>query len=451
MNGNWTGMGACRLGRLIACGEIDPKELLEAFLDSIRRCPGADDIYVRVTADRAFAEAEAASRRAGAGRRLSILDGVPISWKDLYDTAGISTEAGTLLLEGRIPNRDAEVVHRATGLGLVCLGKTHLSELAFSGLGLNPKAGTPCCVNDSEAVAGGSSSGAAASVAFGVAAAAIGSDTGGSVRIPAAFNDLVGLKTTSGLLPMEGVVPLCKRFDTIGPLARNVEDAAAVLAVLGGSARQPDLAGGRIQGMRFLVLEEALDGVREVPLKGFRRAVASLCDAGAQVEERSIEAVGQAWPLSPCLYNVEAAGQWIEVIEANPELMFSEVRKRFTAGLAFSGTDYVKAWIRLRELRGEYRRAVSGFDAVLAPTSPILPPNRKRILEDNEFHTAENLLALRNTRIANLMEVPALTLPTGVPSTGIMLLGRPFDEAGVLRMGSVVERVIGTVDHSGGS
>ena len=445
MNGNWTGMGACRLGRLIGRGEIDPRELLEAFLEGIRNCPGTDDIYVRVTADRAFAEAEAASRRAEAGRRLSILDGVPISWKDLYDTAGIGTEAGTLLLKGRIPSRDAEVVHRATALGLVCLGKTHLSELAFSGLGLNPRAGTPCCVNDGEAVAGGSSSGAAASVAFGLAAAAIGSDTGGSVRVPAAFNDLVGLKTTSGLLPMEGVVPLCKRFDTIGPLARSVGDAGAVLAVLNGSSRPPDLGGGRIDGMRFLVLEEALDGVREAPLKGFREAVASLRDAGAQVEERSVEAVGQALPLSACLYNVEAAGQWIDVIEANPEeLMFSEVRKRFTAGLAFSGVDYVKAWIRLRELRGEYRREVSGFDAVLAPTSPILPPNRKRLLEDNEYHTAENLLALRNTRIGNLMETPALTLPTGVPSAGIMLLGRPFDEAGILKTGAVVERVIGT-------
>ena len=443
MNEIWTGMGACRLGRLIGQGEVNPIELLESFLEGIGNFPEADEIYVRVTADRAYAEAEAAARRAAAGRRMSILDGVPISWKDLFDTAGIGTEAGSLLLKGRTPARDAEVLQRASALGLVCLGKTHLSELAFSGLGLNPMAGTPHCVNDRNAVAGGSSSGAAASVAFDLAAAAIGSDTGGSVRVPAAFNDLVGLKTTSGLLPLTGVVPLCRRFDTVGPLARNVEDAGAVLAALCGNGQMPDLAGSRIDRLSFLVLENALEGVRDRPMQGFKRAVDLIRGAGAKVEERSVGAIAEAWPLSACLYCVEAAGEWIDVIEANPELMFSEVRKRFTAGLAFSGTEYVKAWSRLDELREEYRLAVSGFDAVLAPTCPILPPNRKLILEDSDHHTTENLLALRNTRIANLMEVPALTLPTGLPSTGIMLLGRPFDEAGILKTGLEVEKALG--------
>ena len=134
------------------------------------------------------------------GMRKSALDGVPISWKDLFDTAGVVTEAGTDLLKGRIPLSDADVVRNATEAGLICLGKTHMSELAFSGLGLNPVTQTPPCVNDLQAVAGGSSSGAAASVAFNLAVSGVGSDTGGSVRVPSAWNDLVGLKTTAGRL-----------------------------------------------------------------------------------------------------------------------------------------------------------------------------------------------------------------------------------------------------------
>ena len=182
-------------GRAIGAGEVDPVNLTQAFLERIKAHELSDRIYARLTEDRAMAEAQAASVRAKAGARLSLLDGVPISWKDLFDTAGDGTEAGSKLLAGRVPDRDAVVLQNATAMGLVCLGKTHLSELAFSGLGYNPSTATPPCVNDVDAVPGGSSSGAAASVAFGLAPAAIGSDTGGwSVRIPSAWNDLVGLE-----------------------------------------------------------------------------------------------------------------------------------------------------------------------------------------------------------------------------------------------------------------
>ena len=161
---------------------------------------------------------------------------MPISWKDLFDSAGTATESGSDLLKGRVPEQDAAVLaQRRPSWARVCLGKTHMSELAFSGLGFNPVKETPPCVNDQEAAPGGSSSGAAASVAYGLAAGGIGSDTGGSVRIPSAWNDLVGLKTTSGRITLEGVVPLCLKFDTIGPLARSVEDAGLMLGVLEGS------------------------------------------------------------------------------------------------------------------------------------------------------------------------------------------------------------------------
>ncbi len=229
----WLQMTASDLGRGIGAGTIDPVALTETYLDAIMAHDLCDRIYARTTRDRAVSEAQAAAARAKTGQRLSLLDGVPISWKDLFDTAGAGTEAGSKLLKGRVPDQDAVVLANATAMGLVCLGKTHMSELAFSGLGYNPSTATPPCVNDAAAVPGGSSSGAAASVAFDLAAAGIGSDTGGSVRIPAAWNDLVGLKTTAGRLTLEGVVPLALKFDTIGPMTRSVEDAAQLLALDG--------------------------------------------------------------------------------------------------------------------------------------------------------------------------------------------------------------------------
>ena len=233
---------AAELGRSIGAGEADPLDITERYFERIDGHALVDRVYARLTRDRALAEAQAASARAKAGQRLSPLDGVPISWKDLFDTAGDGTEAGSNLLKRRVPDRDAVVLANATAQGLVCLGKTHLSELAFSGLGYNPSTAPPPCVNDAEAVPGGSSSGAAASVAFGLAPAAIGSDTGGSVRIPAAWNDLVGLKTTVGRLSLEGCVPLCLKFDTVGPMTRSVEDAALLMAAMEG-AKAPDLRG----------------------------------------------------------------------------------------------------------------------------------------------------------------------------------------------------------------
>ncbi|HSG56137.1 MAG TPA: amidase family protein, partial [Paracoccaceae bacterium] len=188
---DWLGMSAADLGRAIGAGRIDPVDLAQAHLDAIEAHPLRDRIFARLTGERAGAEAKAAAARAKAGQRLGLLDGVPISWKDLFDTAGVATEAGSLLLKGRVPERDARVLRNATTAGLVCLGKTHMTELAFSGLGYNPSTASPPCVNDAGAVSGGSSSGAATSVAFGLAACGIGSDTGGSVRIPSAWNDLV--------------------------------------------------------------------------------------------------------------------------------------------------------------------------------------------------------------------------------------------------------------------
>ncbi len=436
---DWLKMTASDLGRGIEAGDIDPVALTQAYLDAIDGHELKDRIYARVSHKRALSEARAAAQRAKTGQRLSLLDGVPISWKDLFDTAGIGTEAGSNLLKGRVPDQDAVVLANATAMGLVCLGKTHMSELAFSGLGYNPSTNTPPCVNDAGAVPGGSSSGAAASVAFDLAPAAIGSDTGGSVRIPAAWNDLVGLKTTAGRLTLEGVVPLALKFDTIGPLTRSVEDAAQLLALMEGG-KVADLRGASLKGRRLAVLRTVfLEDTRDVPLAAFERAVKQLNAAGAEIDYIDVPEAREAVDLSALLITSEAYGLWKEVIEANPDAMFSEILARFRNGAGHDAADYVAGWVKLEAARAAYDRATAGYDAIIGPSSAILPPNLERLNTEEDYYVTENLLSLRNTRVGNMLGLCGLTLPTDTPSCGIMFLCAPNLEEQLLRIGAAAE------------
>ena len=443
MSGKWLWTSAADLGRGIAAGKIHPVELTEAFLDAIAAHPDAPRIYARTTPRRARSMAVAAAGRARSSTRIGILDGVPISWKDLFDAAGAVCEAGSALLRGRVSQTDAEVLHSATMQGLVCLGKTHMTELAFSGLGVNPMTATPPNINDPKTAPGGSSSGAATSVAFGLAPAAIGSDTGGSVRVPAAWNDLVGLKTTSGRLSLRGVVPLCERFDTVGPLARTVEDCALLLAAM-ESGRAPDLAGARIAGARLMVLDTiAMEDLRPGPAAGFEGAIARLDRAGAQITHRPVPEVREVMSLAGTLFTPEAYGIWGDTIEAAPHLMYPPILERFRAGSTVAAHAYVAGWRRLEVLRKLWADQTAAFDAVILPTSAISPPDVQRLTEDPAYFAAENLLALRNTRIGNLFGLCVLTLPTGHPSCGISLMAPPHQEERLLRLGAAVERALG--------
>jgi len=415
MSSDWLWMTGGDLGRGIEAGEIDPVALTETYLAAIDAHEFRDRIYTCVTADRARAEAKAAATRAKARTRRGPLDGVPISWKDLYDVAGYSCEGGTALLKGRVAQSDALCVQRASRAGLVCLGKTHTTELAFSGLGVNPITQTPPNVHDHEAAPGGSSSGAATSVAFGLAVAGIGSDTGGSVRIPAVWNDLVGFKTTHGLISLEGVIPLCARFDTVGPLARSVEDAALLTAIMADQPA-PDLSHAGLKGRRFLVCETV--GMEELDaevVEGFELAVGKLVAAGATVDRGPVPEAQRGNELAAVLFAAEAYGQWGHEIEAQPGVMYPQIRERFESGREHSAPAYVAA-------------------AVLAPTAPIIAPNVKRLETEDAYFKRANLLALRNTRIANMMGLCAMTLPTGVKGTGIMAMCAPDAEAQLSRL-----------------
>lgn len=431
---------ASDMGRAIGDGRLDPVALSEAMLEAAATHKHSTSIYARMTKDRALAEAKAARARQISGTRRGLLDGVPISWKDLFDTAGVKTEAGSDMLKDRVPARDARVLENATRAGLVCLGKTHMTELAFSGLGLNGSTATPPNRHNPALAPGGSSSGAAASVAYGLAAAGIGSDTGGSVRLPSAWNDLVGFKPAHGALSLQGVVPLCARFDTVGPLCQSVEDAAHVFAALSAS-KAPDLAASSLQNCRFLVLDTpALEPLDDAPQAAFETALARLSSAGATLTHAPSPAIEQAMQLSGVLYTTEAYATWADQIVELGDLMWPRIRERFEAGLTHAGVPYVQAWQELDTLRAAFRNETAHYDGVLLPTVPILPPETAALMDDEAFFVEKNLAALRNTRVGNLMGLAAVTLPTGMPSCGISVMTQAGQEPYLLRLAAAMEK-----------
>ncbi|AUH33469.1 amidase [Paracoccus tegillarcae] len=440
---DWLTASAAEQGRAIMAGLLDPVDQTQAYLAAIEANPYAKRIFARVTPDRAKAEAIAAHDRAKAEMRRSLLDGVAISWKDNIDSARIATEGGSRLLKGRKPAHDAVTLANATATGTVCLGKTHLTELAFSGLGLNPMTATPPNALDAGLAPGGSSSGSAVSVALGLAAATIGSDTGGSIRVPSAWNGLVGFKPSHGATSGTGVVPLCRKFDVVGPLARTVEDCALLFAALRGD-RPVDLTEVSANGLRLMVLEGVpFDDAQEGPVSAFEDAVTRLAAAGAVISRASPDCVARAMALSPLLFAPEAYGIWRDQIEAAPEVMHPPILERFRGGAEVSAPDYVSAWEALVRLRQEWHALVAGYDAVILPTVAILPPDVERLNSDHDYFVTSNLLTLRNTRIGNLLDLPSATIPTGQPGCGFMAMGATGDDRRLLRVATAIEAALG--------
>ena len=439
-------LSAADQGRALAAGQISSRDLTQSYLEAIGDHPDRDRIYARTTAERALAEADAADARLKAASPVGPLDGVPISWKDLYDVAGIGCEGGTRLLKDRIAETDCTVVKRGTAAGTVCLGKTHTTELAFSGLGVNPMTETaPNAINPPLAP-GGSSSGAAVSTKLGLAALGIGSDTGGSVRIPSAWNDLVGLKSTAGLIPKDGVIPLSQTYDTVGPLCRTVEDAALMFAIL-ADRPVPDWDGGALSDERLHVAETVvLDGCDAGIVEAMESTLSALAAKGARISRGPVPEFEDCFrttvEISPIVTS-EAWAEWGTEINANPGTMWAPIEARFRQGENADPAKDRAALTEMDRLSAAVQARMQEHGLLVLPTSPCFPPETARLLADQAFFTERNLLALRNTRLGNLLVLSSITIPTGTPMCGLMIFGPPGAEARLLRIGRAIEVALG--------
>lgn len=448
----WHQQSATELGAGIAAGRIDPVELAEHFLARIAELDADHAVFITPTPERARAEAMAARKRGREGRRLGPLDGVPVAWKDLFDSAGTATTAGSPIFRDRVPTRDAAALARATRAGLVCLGKTNMTEFAFSGLGINPVYGTPANPADpgTPRVPGGSSSGSGVAVARGLAPIAVGSDTGGSIRIPSAWNGLVGLKPGWGQVPSAGALPLAPSIDTFGPLAKTAGDANLLHAVL-TNVKPADLGGVRLSGLRLavadsVVWEEADDAV----VAATEAAIERLAKAGARVERVAVPEFSDLVALQARLGGlgpVEAYATWQRIVDEQGERIYHNVRSRFLQGREMSGAATVQMYAGIAALKARLHARLSGMDALLAPTVAIAPPPIAELTADDEAYGRANRLALRNTSFANTLDCAAITVPcpdaAPLPS-GLMLMQVSGREGQLLRLAHAIEALFAT-------
>jgi aspartyl-tRNA(Asn)/glutamyl-tRNA(Gln) amidotransferase subunit A len=441
---------AAAIGRAIA-GGLDPVEVADLFLERIALAADAA-VFLCVSAERARAEAEASRRRHAASRPLGPLDGVPVSWKDLIDVAGTPTTAGSSLLRGGPPVRsDAPVVANAAAAGMVTLGKVNLTEFAYSGLGLNPHFGTPANPFDptTPRVPGGSSSGSAVGVARGLAPVSVGSDTGGSVRIPAAFNGLVGYKSSEGRIPKRGVIALSPTLDTVGPMARSVEDCLLMDAVLRG-VTPPSLPLLDPHALRLVVAPNVVnEGIEDAVGANFEDALARLSRAGVTIVRRDLPMFDDMVRVTAKHGSLTAAeAYWVhrERVESGDVAHIDRrVVARILGGKRMSAHDLVAIQQERIALGRALLAALDG--AMLAmPTVPHVAPEIAPLEADDELYHRVNLKTLRNTMLGNFFNTPGLALPSGADAhglpTSILVSAAAGEDERLLAAGLVVERCL---------
>ncbi|MBB2174844.1 amidase family protein [Gluconacetobacter johannae] len=419
--------------------------------------PATRNVFHVLYADTALAEARASDQRRTQQRPLGALDGRIVSVKDLFDVAGSATIAGSRLLEGVTSpaSADAPAVARLRAAGCVVIGRTTMSELAFSGVGINPHYGTPGNPVDPLRIPGGSSSGAAVSVAAGLADIALGSDTGGSLRIPAALCGMTGFRPTSGWIPTQGAFPLSVTLDTVGPIASDVSGCRDAFAVLSGSAPLPGQDPTSLAGRKIGVSGDArlMSEMDDTVSAAFARSCGILRDAGAEVMEVDLG------PVLDILARIDAIGLFpgIELAARLGPLTEDERGKldpmiwdRVRVGYDVQATDYLKMhWTRMSAIE-RMDELMAGLDAIVLPTVPVVAPMRDALRDPDAFRRANGLL-LRNTRVANMLDLPTLSLPMpgpGLPS-GLMLWGRKERDWPLLALAGAIEAALGQSEVPG--
>ena len=438
----------------LSAGDFSSRELVSHYLDRIARANGKLNAYAAVYDETALAAADAADRIRASGWPVGPLHGLPIAVKDLCDVEGMIGSVGSKSFANRRGKLTSTVVQRLQAAGMVILGKAQMTEFAFGGFGTNPLCGTPWNPWDlaTHRIPGGSSSGSAVAVAAGLAPAAIGSDTGGSVRIPAAFNGIVGLKTTFGWISVHGCFALSTTLDSIGPMTRSVEDSGLLLAALAGHdpndanthgtppVALPDFANPAIAGLRISTLPEAQfpAGVDAAARDAWRASIATFRGLGAVVTERSFpfdldditERMGRL--IAAEAYNIHRA-----CAEDPAAALGAAVRARLLGGKAISAADYIAARADQAAATAMFARWMEDCDALL---TPALPYAAIPVTEVDELRTPALF-----TRIGNYVGACGIALPAGFTGTGlplgIQLLGKPFAERTLLRLGAAFEQV----------
>ncbi|WP_319495818.1 amidase [uncultured Cohaesibacter sp.] len=441
-----------QIQKALASGEISSVDLISSAFSEIERDDGdGDEIFVRTFKNAAITQAAASDAMRKMGVPQGALAGIPISVKDLFDVEGAPTTAGSAALASvaEPARRDAAVMARLRAAGAIFLGHTNMTEFAYSGLGINPHFGTPLNVWDRHIgrVPGGSSSGAALSITSNMAVAAIGSDTGGSVRIPAAFNRLYGFKPTTGRHPMEGVFPLSTTLDTVGALARSMHCCRILDHVMAGlPVPEPDIR--PISGLRFGILETiALDGLDMDVAGAFVRALETISRAGARLERIKIDALHNFEEISSLgsIAGPEAFHKHRDFIIAHGRQIDQRVLSRLEASADISAADYIEMLALRKDMIERTHLATRNFDAILMPTVAIIPPEVKPLLASDALYAEANFKVLRNTALINNLGRPAATIPVGVKGgapVGLMVVGEHGADAHVQNIAESLDEVL---------
>jgi aspartyl-tRNA(Asn)/glutamyl-tRNA(Gln) amidotransferase subunit A len=407
-------------------------------------------VFTALHAKAARDQARAVDALRQAGRAPSRFAGIPITVKDLFDEAGQVTRAGSVARDGAKPaTAPAPVVERLNRLGFVVIGRTNMTEFAFSGLGVNPHYGTPSSPWDRKTgrLPGGSSSGAGVAAADGMGFGGLGTDTGGSCRIPAALNGVVGFKPTARRVPITGVLPLSPSLDSVGPLARSVGCCQVLDAIIAGAETPPALAEVNLSGLRFGVLnnivEEGIDG--EVA-RAYARTLARLEAAGVKLEDVTLPELDRMPKINAKGgLTASEAYAWHRALIASDGARYDpRILKRIARGEHMSAADYLDVVQARAEVIAATAPRTAPYDAVICPTVPLIPPAIAEVEEETEYNRI-NLLLLRNTTIANFLDRCAISLPCHLPGeapVGLMLMGEAMGDARLLAISAAVEALL---------
>ena len=435
----------------LAAGRKSSVALVEEALARIAEPAGEGArAFIAVQAKEARSAAAAMDGLRAAGRAPSPWAGIPISIKDLYDQKGVVTRGGSVALKDAAPAEATAVsVARLERAGFVVLGRTNMTEFAFSGLGVNPHYGTPRSPWDRATgrLPGGSSSGAAVATADGMGFAGLGSDTGGSCRIPAAMCGIVGWKPTARRVPLTGTLPLSFTLDSLGPLARSVACCALIDSIMAGEETWSPGLPMPVAGLRLGVLQGYVTGDWDATVTAaFERALSTLSSAGARIETLEVPELAEI-PASMAKANFAASEAWAwhrSLIERKRNAYDPRILTRILRGEAMSAADYVTLLQRRAEIIAAIAKRTAPFDAVVMPTCPLSPPAIAEVEDEAEYGRI-NLLLLRNPTVGNFLDRCAISLPCHRPGeapVGFMLMGETMGDAKLLDVARAVETAL---------